>query len=157
MVAPNSDNKTKGKATMRKTMVEDIVTREVRAVKPSSNVLEAARIMKEAEVGAVPVVDDDDKVVGILTDRDLVVRLLAENKDARSVKVEEIMSSGVISCLANQTVDEAAQIMERNKVRRLLVRDPVSEGAVGVISLGDVVIGAAPPVAAETIKEVSKP
>jgi len=138
-------------------MVEDIVTREVRAVKPSSNVLEAARIMKEAEVGAVPVVDDDDKVVGILTDRDLVVRLLAENKDARSVKVEEIMSSGVISCLANQTVDEAAQIMERNKVRRLLVRDPVSEGAVGVISLGDVVIGAAPPVAAETIKEVSKP
>jgi len=142
---------------MRKKMVEEIVTREVRAVRPASKVLEAARVMKEADIGAVPVVADGEKVVGIVTDRDIVLRLVAEEMDAARIPVEEIMSKGVISCRANQTVDEAAQIMERNKVRRLVVQDPVSAGAVGVISLGDVAADAAPRVAAEAIREVSQP
>lgn len=136
-------------------MVNDIVTRDVKMVPPTATVAEAAKVMKESGVGAVPVLDAP-KVVGILTDRDIVVRVVAEDKDPHALQAKEVMSTGVFWCNANDTVDEAATTMEKHQVRRLLVRDSVSDQVVGVISLGDVALGATDRVAAEAIKEVSQ-
>ncbi|MFX0546756.1 CBS domain-containing protein [Roseovarius sp. S1116L3] len=95
----------------------------------------AARMAKE-DIGAV-MVGQNDKLVGMITDRDLALRVVAKGLDAKSLKAEEVMSKGVIYCRTEETVEDAIHLMDQKKIRRLPVLDD-DKRMVGMLSLGDV-------------------
>ncbi|MFW5871299.1 MAG: CBS domain-containing protein [Verrucomicrobiota bacterium] len=137
--------------------VTEIMTRTVEYVTEKDMLNRAAQKMKNINVGAVPVTDDRNQLSGILTDRDIVVRAVAENKDTSITPVSEVMTSGVVSCPVEQTVEEAAKLMEEQQVRRLLVVDG-NNNVVGLLSLGDIAVKCPhEELAAEAVEEVSKP
>ena len=116
--------------------IRDIMTSEVESCTLLDNVYEVALKMKELNVGAIPILDQD-KLVGMITDRDIVVRGVAE-KHPGSTKVEDIMSNKLITITPDSTSKEAAKLMAEHQIRRL----PVVEGdkLVGMVSLGDFAI-----------------
>lgn len=123
--------------------VERVYTRDFVATPRTASLEEAARAMREFHVGALVVVDSSDgerEVVGILTDRDLVVRGLAEGLDARRTRVEKIMAPVVASVPEDAELDEALGRMRAAGVRRLLVTKAHGEPA-GIVSLDDAVDG----------------
>jgi CBS domain-containing protein len=113
--------------------IRDIMTNDVECCTLLDNVFEVATKMKEWNVGAIPIVDGE-KLVGMITDRDIVVRGVAE-KHPGSTKVEDIMSGHLVTVTADTSTKEAAQLMAENQIRRL----PVVEGdqLIGIVSLGD--------------------
>lgn len=113
--------------------IQDIMSDEVECCTLLDNVYEVAVKMKEWDVGAIPIVDDE-KLVGVITDRDIVVRGVAEKRPG-STKVEDIMSDVLITVTPETTSREAAELMAKHQIRRL----PVVEGEklVGIVSLGD--------------------
>jgi CBS domain-containing protein len=114
--------------------VEEVMTQDPRTVETGDTLVDAARIMREADVGAV-VVAEDGRVAGILTDRDIVVRAVADGRDASSTRVGDACSSDVTTLTPDQDIDEAVRLMREHDVRRLPV---VQDGrAVGIVSLGD--------------------
>lgn len=117
--------------------VREVMTRDLRTVSPDSTLTEAAREMRDGDVGPVLILDGDDPV-GILTDRDIVVRAIAEGGAADSTKVGDIASRGVIGIEVDQRVDAAAELMREHDIRRLLV----TEGGrpVGIVSIGDLAV-----------------
>lgn len=116
--------------------IRDIMTDHVESCSLLDNVYEVAVKMKELNVGAIPIVDED-KLVGMITDRDLVIRGIAEKRPA-SAKVEVVMSKELVSVSAEASSKEAVQLMAKHQIRRL----PVVEGdrLVGIVSLGDFAI-----------------
>jgi CBS domain-containing protein len=116
--------------------IRDIMTDQVECCSLLDNVFEVAVKMKELNVGAIPIVDKD-RLVGMITDRDIVVRGVAE-KHPGSTKVEDIMSSKLVTITAEATTNEAANLMAEHQIRRL----PVVEGGklIGIVSLGDFAI-----------------
>jgi CBS domain-containing protein len=116
--------------------IRDIMTDQVECCTLLDNVFEVAVKMKELNVGAIPIVDKD-RLVGMITDRDIVVRGVAE-KHPGSTKVEDIMSDKLITISADATTKEAANLMAEHQIRRL----PVVEGdkLIGIVSLGDFAI-----------------
>lgn len=105
-------------------------------VEAATTVADAARRMKEADIGALPV-GKDDRLIGMVTDRDLVLRVLAEGRDPARTTVEEVMTPGIVWCLTTQTAEDAIYMMEQKKIRRLPVIDE-KKRLVGMLSLGDV-------------------
>jgi CBS domain-containing protein len=116
--------------------VKDVMTSGFETINSSADLTQAAKKMKALDVGVLPVMEDD-KIVGMITDRDMVIRALAENRDAGSVIVREVMSEHVTYCSFSDTIEEAANIMRDKQVRRLIVLDE-DNTAVGIISLGDI-------------------
>jgi CBS domain-containing protein len=117
------------------TIVREVMTRNPRQVSVDEPIVAVARVMRDEEIGAV-IVTDADQVRGMVTDRDLVVRAIAEGLDPRVETVDTVYSgSDLVSIDPNSSIDEAAQLMREHAVRRLPV---VEKGkAVGVVSLGD--------------------
>jgi CBS domain-containing protein len=116
--------------------IRDIMTDDVESCTLLDNVYEVALKMKQLNVGAIPIVDQD-KLVGMITDRDIVVRGVAE-KHPGSTKVEDIMSNNLITVTPDATSKEAAKLMAEHQIRRLPV---VEEGKlIGIVSLGDFAI-----------------
>ena len=115
-------------------VVKEIMTKDISYVTPTSNITKAADIMKSLDVGVVPVCDDNQYPVGLITDRDIVIRGVAE-KNYTSLHVGNIMTTSVISVTPTTDVHDAAKIMATNQIRRL----PVVENGklVGMVSLGD--------------------
>jgi CBS domain-containing protein len=117
--------------------VEEIMTTNPRTVKVDDNVLDAARVMRDNDIGDVIVVEDG-QVTGILTDRDIVVRAVAEGLDGSSTEVREICTAGIEAIEPDASVDDALRTMREHDIRRLPV---VKNGRpVGVISLGDLAV-----------------
>ncbi len=116
--------------------VKDIMTDPAIVIAEDASVMEAANLMRQHNIGSVPVVNDDQNIVGIVTDRDIVIRNMARGMDPKSHSVEEIMTKDV-SCVTPETeIDEAAQVMANDKVRRLPVVE--DERVVGFVALGDI-------------------
>ena len=115
----------------------DIMTAPVRSVTAQSSVREAAKIMKEENVGIIPVVDEDRKLVGVVTDRDLVVRLLAGDRSTDNIKLQELMSDDVEAVTPEEEIREVLELMGRRQVRRIPVVDQ-DDSLIGIISLGDI-------------------
>ncbi len=116
--------------------IKDIMTDPAIVIEEDASVLDVANLMRQHNIGSVPVVDEDKNLVGIVTDRDIVVRNMARGLDPKSHSVEEIMTRDV-SCVTPETeIDDAAQVMANDKVRRL----PVVEDTrvVGFVALGDI-------------------
>jgi CBS domain-containing protein len=116
-------------------VIRDVMTSNVAAVGPDVSVAVAARMMRDRSVGCLPVVEQG-QVIGMITDRDLVERALADGLDAYKTAVHAVMSTAPISCLAHQTVEEAHQMMKRRQVSYLPVLNDRGR-LVGVLSYGD--------------------
>lgn len=133
----------------------EIMTTDLAIADPETTLEEIATIMKEEDVGAIPVVDDEDNLVGIVTDRDIVIRCIAEGTDPTEAKAEDILSGDLICVSPEDDVTKAAQLMADKQVRRLPV---VEEGRlVGMISLGDLAVKKGDDdLSGETLEDVSR-
>jgi CBS domain-containing protein len=117
--------------------VRELMTTDITTAELGTTLEEIATIMRHEDVGAVPIVDDDE-VVGIVTDRDIVVRCVAEGGDPGESTAEDVVTEGLVTVSADSDVQEAVELMSRHQIRRLPV---VREGRLeGMISLGDVAV-----------------
>ena len=115
--------------------IRDLMTSNPESCPPSATVLDAAKVMAQQDVGPVPVVDGD-KLVGIVTDRDLVVRALAEGRDPSATTLGDIASSDLVTVQPDTDVSEALNLMSQHQVRRLLVAE--GDRLVGIVAQADV-------------------
>ena len=117
-------------------MVSDVMTRDVRTLRPSDSVVEAARCMDELNVGVIPVCEGE-KLVGMVTDRDIVVRGVAQKGEIGSMKLADVMSGHVRCANPDDDVDQVLGEMAEAQIRRLPVVDG-NQRLVGIVSLGDI-------------------
>jgi len=115
--------------------IESIMTKNVRSIHTDEPIAAAARLLKKENIGCLPVCDDDGKVQGILTDRDIALRCVAAGLDPSHTQVKNVMTSGVYCLSPTDSVDSAAETMRKAQVRRI----PVTENGClcGIVSLGD--------------------
>lgn len=111
-------------------------------VDPNTPVAQLACLMREHDIGAIPI-GEKDRLIGMVTDRDIVCRCIAPGLDPNATSARDVMTEGIVFCLDRHDVKAAARIMERKKVRRLPVIDGKKKRMIGMLSLGDV-YGAAP-------------
>jgi CBS domain-containing protein len=116
--------------------VREAMSPNPRMVKPDVSLLEAAKVMRDLDCGCV-LVGEKDRVEGILTDRDIVIRALAENRDPASARARDVMTTEVAYCFAHEPLEEAAETMRRKQIRRLAVHD-ASNRIAGILSVGDI-------------------
>ena len=136
--------------------LRNVMTRDVEVVRPDASVQEAAATMKRLDVGPLPVCDGK-RVLGMVTDRDITIRAVAEGRDPKATTVQEVMTDEVIYCYEDQDAEDAARLMAEKQVRRLLVLDRDKQ-LVGIVSLGDLAVDTADPIrAGETLERVSQP
>lgn len=132
---------------------EEVMTNEARCVPGNSNLVQAAATMRELDVGSLPVCSED-RLVGMLTDRDIALRVVAEGKDPRQTRADEIMSPGIHYGFVDQEVSEIAEIMEKNRIRRLPVLNR-EKRLVGIVSISDVARQCDASTTQELMKEVT--
>lgn len=135
--------------------VHEIMTPRARCVSPENSLVEAAGLMREMDVGALPVCEDG-QLVGMITDRDLTVRGTADGRDPSATTVREVMSPGVVYVFADQWVEEIVRVMEDRQLRRLPVLNR-EKRLVGIVSLGDVAISSNPAFSGLALRDVSAP
>lgn len=116
-------------------LCKEVMTSDVESICRESTVMEAAQMMRQLDVGVLPVVDNG-YLVGIVTDRDITIRAVAAGKIPTEATVEETMTHDVVVCYEEQTLDQAGRLMEDQQIRRLLIVNRNKE-LVGVVSLGD--------------------
>ncbi len=119
--------------------IREIMSQDVQLVSPTTPLREAARLMRDADTGFLPV-GENDKLIGTVTDRDITVRCVAEGADLNSATVAEAMSESLVFAFDDQDDTEATRLMQQHNIRRLpvLSRD---KRLVGVVSLGDIAVG----------------
>ena len=135
--------------------VRDVMTPTVQSVELRTTILEAAQVMRDSDVGSLPVIGDEGTPVGVVTDRDITVRGVASGKDPATTKVVEVFSSDLVSVDPEESLDEALRLMAEHRVRRL----PVIEGGrlVGVVAQADVALSESAKKAGQLLEEVSQP
>ena len=138
---------------------QDIMSKNPTCVTPDTSLVDAARLMKQENIGVVPVVEsaNSKKLVGVLTDRDIAVRAVAEGRDGASTSVGHVMTSNVRTSVTTDSVNDVMDLMGREQVRRVPVVD--ERGAlVGIISQADIVLEAKDNKRAErTVEQISQP
>ncbi|MDH6590408.1 CBS domain-containing protein [Variovorax sp. TBS-050B] len=117
--------------------IKDVMSRDVQVISPDATIAEAARRMREGDFGMMPV-GENDRLVGAISDRDIVVRGLAEGRDG-TAKVRDVMSDGIRWAYDDETVERAALIMAQYQIRRLPVINH-DKRLVGILALGDVAV-----------------
>ena len=117
--------------------VRDVMTRNPECVTERDSLRDAARIMKDQDTGVVPVVDNNKKIIGMITDRDIVVRCVAEGKNPLDARVNEVMSKSVRKVQEDATVNEVLGLMKSSEIRRVPVVDG-NDQIVGIVSMGDI-------------------
>ena len=116
--------------------INDVMTRDVQSISPEQSVRKAAQMMDEFNIGSIPVCDGN-KLVGMITDRDITVRSTAAGQAPESTRVGDVMSTDVRTCFSSQSVDEVLGQMGDVQIRRVPVVDQASHQLVGIVSLGD--------------------
>lgn len=137
------------------TQVSDVMTRGVRTLGPTDTLLMAAQAMEELDVGVIPVCRGA-QLVGVVTDRDIVVRGIAQGCPADGTRLEDIMSRDPQSCFDDQPVEEVLEQMRESQIRRMPVVDH-DERLVGILSLGDVAVKADELKAGRALESISEP
>ncbi|MEW6208599.1 MAG: CBS domain-containing protein [Acidobacteriota bacterium] len=121
--------------------VREIMTEDVKTCAPDNSLSEAAAVMWDVDCGVVPVVGDDGKLVGMITDRDIAIALGTRNRLASDIRVSEAMSKQVYSCAADDDIHAALKTMRKDRVRRLPVVN--QEGLLeGIVSINDIALHA---------------
>jgi CBS domain-containing protein len=136
-------------------LCKDVMSYDIKSIKREANVMEAALMMSRFNVGLLPV-SENGSLVGVLTDRDIAIRAVAAGKHPQEVTVGEMMTPNFVVCYEDQSLDEAARLMEDQQMRRLLVVNRNKE-LVGVLSLGDLAVSRSDDhIARQTLKGVSE-
>jgi CBS domain-containing protein len=135
-------------------LVRHAMTESPQTAKPEMTAEDAAGLMKQLDAGVI-LVADGDKLIGLVTDRDLVVRVLAERKDPHDVKLGDIATTSPVTVTPDMQLSEARDLMAKHRVRRLPVMK--AEKLVGILSLGDVAVASASErEVGETLEEISE-
>jgi CBS domain-containing protein len=134
--------------------VQEVMTSSPSTVEASTPIVEAAEIMRREDVGSVPVVEEG-RLAGMLTDRDIVLRVVAEGRDPRTITCGEIASRQIATIDPQQSIDEAARLMAHHQVRRLPVTEEDGR-LVGIVAQADVVRAEDPAKAGEMVEEISR-
>jgi CBS domain-containing protein len=135
------------------TQVKDVMTRSPSVCDRQTTVLEASRLMREEDVGSIPVVADG-KPVGVVTDRDIVLRVVAEGRDPSMITAGEIASGELVVVEPDQGLDDALRLMAKHQVRRLPVVD--DDRLVGIVAQADVARTADERSTGEVVEEISR-
>ena len=140
--------------------VKNVMTKDPKFCEPSDTAQHAASLMRDEHAGIMPVVESAQslRIIGVVTDRDLCMNVVAEGRDPRSVPVEECMTTKVVTCTSNDSVDRVTELMRENQIRRVPVVNEQHE-LLGIVALADVVERATPKATQthETLKKVSAP
>jgi CBS domain-containing protein len=134
--------------------VNEIMTHNPEVVRSDALLHEVAEKMRTLDIGVLPVCDGE-RLIGLLTDRDITVRATAAGCDPTMIQVCDVMTTNLVYCFDDQEVVEAAKLMEAQQVRRLPVLNR-QQRLVGIVSLEDLAVAADPKLAGDTLKEVSK-
>jgi CBS domain-containing protein len=136
-------------------LLKDVMTTRVEVISPDAMLQEAAQKMKDLDVGPIPVCDGE-RLVGMLTDRDITIRAAAAGCDPKTTPVREAITPEVTYCFENQSIEEAARLMEDKQIRRLVVLNRDKKLA-GIVSLGDVAQTGDDRLSGEILEQVSEP
>ncbi len=137
-------------------IVQDIMSKDVYFVAPTDSVLTVAKIMKEHNIGVVPVVENQKTVLGVITDRDIVMGIAEDNVDLANTEASKIMSQSVYSVRPSANLEDALSLMKKRQIRRLPVIE--EEKLVGILSIGDIAISSfSDTEISEAICEISMP
>jgi CBS domain-containing protein len=136
------------------TVARDLMTPDPKCVKEDQTLVEAARMMRELDVGALPICGNDDRLKGMLTDRDIVVKCIADGGDPSSVTAGSLAEGKPVTIGADDDVREALEVMQEYQVRRLPVID--GHDLVGIISQADIARSLSASATGETVAEISE-
>ena len=136
--------------------VSEIMTRDVEILQPDDTLHLAAQKMRDRDIGFLPVCDGES-LMGVLSDRDIAIRALADAMDINVMLGRDLMTTPAIYCFDDQDVTEAAKIMGENQIRRLVVLNRETERLVGVISLGDLARNGITDISGKVLQKVSEP
>ena len=133
--------------------ITEVMTTNVRACEPNATVTDAAKLMAKEDVGPIPVVEEG-RLVGLITDRDIVVRVVANDKDPKTTTVGQIASSDLVTVSPQENLDDALTLMAERQVRRL----PVVEGdrLVGIVAQADIARIGKDKKTGEVVEEISR-
>ena len=145
----------RGRATVTLMKIREIMTPDAQCVGPEDTLVDAAALMRQLDVGVLPVCTEGE-VVGMITDRDIAIRAVAEARPPSTTRVREIMSPGSITVFEDQEVDDVVQVMEEKQIRRAPVMSR-EKRLVGIVSLGDIAVDASAALSGEALKRVSQP
>ena len=134
--------------------IKEIMTHTVEIIHPSDTLQNAAEKMRNHNVGFLPVYNGGE-LIGVLTDRDIVVRAMAKGADPRTMLSWEMITSPAIYCFEDQSVDDAIDLMHDNQIRRLVILNRTTKQLAGVISLGDLAINVDDKMSGEVLQYIS--
>lgn len=136
--------------------LKDVMTKNPKVLPVNATVRDAAKLMKEIDSGIVPVIENN-RLAGVVTDRDIVTRLIAEDRSPNDTRVEKVMTDKVYFCYEDQDVKDAAKLMSEKQVRRIPIVNRQHE-LVGIISMGDLAVDVnKDKLTGQTLEDVSKP
>ena len=136
--------------------LSEIMTRDVVVMQPDDSLQSAAKKMRDRNIGFLPVCDGED-LIGVISDRDITVRALADGMYVKIMLGRDLMTSPAIYCYDDQDVSEAAKIMEDNQIRRLVVLSREDKRLLGVVSLGDLARNESADRSGKVLQKVSEP
>ena len=140
------------------TKCSDVMTRNPVSAQPDDTVATVARLMKENDIGPVPIVESQDskRLVGIVTDRDLAIHVVAEGRDPQTTPVREVMTTSVVTCRDNDEIETALDAMSTNQLRRIPVVDD-NNMLLGIIAQADIATRMnEPEKTGEVVKDISE-
>jgi len=135
--------------------IQDIMTHHAECVSPDMSLTSAAAAMRKSKIGFLPICEND-RLVGSVTDRDIVIRAIADGYDPEGTPVRAIMTPNIVYIYEDQSVEEAVSLMEIKQIRRLAVLNR-EKRLVGIVSLGDVATMAGTKLTGETLREICEP
>lgn len=138
--------------------VQDVMTRDPACCTPEDGVIECAKMMAREDVGVIPVVESRDtrRLVGVVTDRDLAMEVIAEGKNPETCTVGDCMSDELVVCRPHDDLDEALGLMQEHQIRRVMVVDE-DFSVVGVVAQADIAKAAGAREVKQTVEEISRP
>jgi CBS domain-containing protein len=136
---------------------QDIMTEQPVCCTPDQTAQHAAQLMKEQSVGSLPVCEDGNRLAGIVTDRDITLKVVAEGRDPRNTPIRDVMTTEVFTCGPQDSLEDALQTMRKQQVRRIPIVDQ-DRRVVGIIAQADIATRLrAPDKTAEVVTEISRP
>lgn len=134
--------------------VKEIMSKKVTWIKPDTSLRAAAKKMRDLDIGCLPV-GENDKLVGMVTDRDIACRAVATGRDSAKTTIAKVMSKGIVYCFDDQDVKEAANLMEKKQIHRLPILNR-SKRMVGILSVGDLALHVPHGLTGEVVERVSR-
>jgi CBS domain-containing protein len=136
--------------------VKDVMTTNPICCRLTDTAQAVAKILRDEDIGSVPIISEEGKLEGIITDRDLCSTIIAEGLDPRTTSINNYVTRNPLACRADDDLDNCEKAMQKNRIRRIPVVDD-QERCIGVVSQADLALREEPQKVKETVAEISKP